>query len=256
MARKLLNVDSNAKTVKGQKQGYMTGVLYLAPWKVAGINMCAMAEVAGCFKGCLFTAGRGGIAKDRATFATPVGDLPDNAIIRARIARTRLYAEDIEAFGRQLVKEIEALQRKAARKGLIPVVRPNGTSDIQWELLKLEAFGGVTVFERFPDIQFYDYTKIAKRFRRELPANYHLSLSYSEANEAYARSCKEAREKYNASLVVVLRSERFKQALLVGDPTAVDGDETDLRFLDAPGSLVYLRAKGAARRDTSGFVIG
>ena len=28
-AKKLLNIDNNAKTVKGQKQGYMTAILYL-----------------------------------------------------------------------------------------------------------------------------------------------------------------------------------------------------------------------------------
>jgi hypothetical protein len=39
------------------------------------------------------------------------------------------------------------------------------------------------LFERFPDVAFVDYTKIARRFERALPPNYHLTLSRSETNE-------------------------------------------------------------------------
>lgn len=255
---KLLNIDANAKTVKGQKQGYMTAVMYLAPYKAAGINVCPMAELAGCWKGCLNTAGRGGIAKDRATFDTPAGALPDNAIQRARIKRTRLYADDRDAFMLQLAKEIRAFVLKAGRKGLTPVVRLNGTSDIQWELQPAVDGDKVyaNIFAMFPDIQFYDYTKIAKRFGRELPTNYALSLSYSEASERYRSIAMKAYRDYDASLVVVVRDKAAKAKYLeqAGDD-GVDGDATDLRFLDAPGSLVYLKAKGSARQDQSGFVI-
>ena len=37
-SKKLLNIDNNAKTVKGQKYGYMTAVLYLAPSNESGFN--------------------------------------------------------------------------------------------------------------------------------------------------------------------------------------------------------------------------
>lgn len=253
---KLLNIDSNAKTVKGQKHGFMTAVMYLAPYKSAGINVCPMAELAGCVAGCLNTAGRGGIAKDRATF-TPYGEtLPDNTIQRARISRTRLFAEDREQFLFQLGREIEAFVKKAARKGLVPVVRLNGTSDIKWENIKSVAFGGGNVFDYFDAIQFYDYTKIANRFNRPLPANYSLSLSYSEASERYRAITMEAYRTHNAPLIVVVRDAAAKAKYLEqANGDGVDGDEHDLRFLDAPGSLVYLKAKGSARKDTSGFVI-
>jgi len=131
--RKLLNVDANAKTVKGQAQGYLTAVLYLAPYKMSGINVCPMAEQAGCHVGCLNTAGRGGISKGSKRFKTPAGMVPDNAIQRARIARTKLFANDQPEFFRRLYQEIRALIRKADRMGLTPVVRMNGTSDILWE---------------------------------------------------------------------------------------------------------------------------
>lgn len=260
---KLLNIDSNAKTVKGQKRGYMTAVMYLAPFKAAGINVCPMAEMAGCSAACLNTAGRGGIAKGRATMAPYGVELPDNAIQAARIWRTRFYADDRAGFMNQLAKEIQAFIRKAERASLIPVVRLNGTSDIRWEIQDVTVNGqtieGRTIFDLFPDVQFYDYTKIPNRFRRQLPANYALSLSYSGASERYAGLCEEAQATYDASLVMVARDaeakERYLQQAKEAGREAVDGDEHDLRFLDGPGSIVVLKAKGAARKDTTGFVL-
>ena len=184
--RKLLNIDANAKTVKGQKVGWMTAVLYLAPYKASGFNVCPMAEQAGCHVGCLNTAGRGGISKGSKRFKTPAGMLPDNLIQRARIARTRLYVDDRHEFMRRLYQEIRAFLRKAERAGMQPAIRLNGTSDLQWEKIPFPVSDNkrgihmvyTNVMSAFPDVQFYDYTKIYKRFEREQPSNYHLSLSY------------------------------------------------------------------------------
>jgi len=246
---KLLNIDANAKTVKGQKQGYMTAVLYLAPYSTSGVNLCPMADQAGCAAGCLNTAGRGGIAKDKAVFATDGGDLPDNAIQRARIARSDLFNKDRDAFMRQLIAEIQAFIRKAERKGLVPVVRLNGTSDILWETIAID---GKTIFDVFPAVQFYDYTKVFKRVMRPLPENYHLSVSYSEASQKYALSAATVTQRSDINLVVVFR-DKLPETYL-GRPVR-NGDESDLRFLDDTGVIVGLKAKGRAKHDTSGFVI-
>lgn len=245
---KLLNIDANAKTVKGQKQGYMTAVLYLAPYKASGYNVCPMAEKAGCYEGCLNTAGRGGIAKNSATIETPAGWLPDNAIQNARITRTKMYFENRDAFMAQLVREIDAFLRKADKAGLIPAIRLNGTSDIEWERRHPE------LFERFADVQFYDYTKIPQRFTRTLPSNYHLSLSFSNADSEYAAMCNRAHATDGANLVMVMRTKQAKDQNASAS-FAVDGDEHDLRFLDPAGSLVYLYAKGRAKHDETGFVL-
>jgi hypothetical protein len=252
----LLNIDANAKTVKGQKRGYMTAVLYLAPWKVSGINVCPFAEQAGCAATCLNTAGRGGIASKR--FRTAAGLMPDNAAQRARIARTRFFHEDRDGFMTLLQREIELFIGRAERKGLTPVVRLNGTSDIVWERIPVRsaypvASFGATIFDVFPDLQFYDYTKIAKRFGRPRPDNYHLCLSYSLASRKYAETCTRAHEEHGASLIVVVRDDEVKQFHV--DLGGIDGDEHDLRFLDPDGSMVYLKAKGRARKETNGFVI-
>lgn len=258
---KLLNIDANAKTVKGQKVGFMTAVLYLAPFKMAGINVCPMAELAGCWKGCLNTAGRGGISKGSKRMRTPVGLVPANDIQRCRIKRTKLWAEERDTFWIQLHKEITAFVKKAERKGLTPTVRLNGTSDIRWENFTPYYPGGYahTIFEMFPDVQFYDYTKIPNRFRNELPENYHLSLSFSNASERYAEMCWDAHHRYNASLVMVYRTKddiaNARTWYEECGQRVVDGDANDLRFLDTPKSIVMLKAKGKARTDKSGFVL-
>ena len=253
---KLLTIDANPKTVKGNAQGFMTAVLHLAPANASGYQVCAMAELAGCIAGCLNTAGRGGIAKGAAVFETPAGLLPDNVIQAARIRRTRFFFEDREGFMAQLVREIAAFIVRAKRKGLVPTVRLNGTSDIAWERVAF-TYGGTeyaSIFHAFPEVQFYDYTKHPKRPLQAMPSNYHLSLSYSGASHRFADLTLSAHAK-GAPLVVVVRNANAKAQLLDLVPHSIDGDETDLRFLDAPGSLVVLKAKGKARQDRSGFVI-
>lgn len=245
---RLLTVG-NPKTEKGESLGYLTAILHLAPATLAGfrsksgllVTVCAKAT-AGCIAACLNTAGRGGIFK--------AGE-STNAIQEARIGRTLWYFTDRESFLATLAAEIAALEKKAKRLGLKLAVRLNGTSDIQYER---EA---AWLFAMFPGVIFYDYTKIAKRFTRgALPVNYRLTYSYSEAPEA----AEEARAVLAAggNVAVVFRSKavraRYMSEGWQGAPV-IDGDATDLRFLDAPGAVVGLYAKGRARRDASGFVI-
>jgi hypothetical protein len=241
---KLLNVDANAKTVKGQKVGYLTGILYLAPYDVSGINVCAMSELAGCRKTCLFVQGRAATFGGKKVFTAPNGkQYRDNSIIRCRIKRTDLFHNDRQAFLTQMEKEIHALIRKGGRVNLIPTVRLNGTSDIRWENIKFE--NGDTLFTRFPDLQFYDYTKLNNR--KNIPSNYHLSWSYSEATKRYALLMPT-----NINPVVVFNGGL--PATFLGKKV-VDGDTNDLRFLDPTGIVVGLKAKGSAKKDTSGFVV-
>ena len=241
----LLNIDANAKTVKGQKKGYLTGVVYLAPFNVSGINVCPMAELANCWETCLFVQGRAGISAGSVKFTADDGrEYSDNRIIRARIERTKFFHEDREGYLIQLEKEITALIRKADSMEFIPAVRLNGTSDIRWENVHFK--NGDTIFSRFPDMIFYDYTKISNR--KNLPKNYHLSWSYSEASERYANM-----RPVDLNWVVVFSNKNFPDTFL--GRKVIDGDETDLRFLDDSGIVVGLKAKGSAKKDTSGFVV-
>ena len=250
---KLLNVDANAKTIKGQKRGFMTAVLYLSPGNLSGTELCAMSTLAGCRTACLSTAGRGGIAAGRAVFTAPNGDtLPDNAIQHARLARTALFLNDNAAFMAQLVREITAFVAKAKRAGLVPVVRLNGTSDIRWEDISVQ--GKANVFALFPRLRFYDYTKLPNRRRAIGVRNYSLTFSYSHVPE-FAPVVARAVATYGADVnYAAVFAGKTLPAHFLGR-AVVNGDESDLRFLDKPGVVVGLTAKGKARRDTSGFVV-
>lgn len=161
----------------------------------------------------------------------------------ARIRKTRWFFSNKDEFMGQLKKDIGAVIRKANRENKIPTVRLNGTSDIPWERVKTK--DGISIFEHFPDLQFYDYTK--RPNRHNLPDNYHLTFSLSEDNDDLAKRSLED----GMNVAVVFRNELPEK--FWGYPVH-DGDETDLRFLDPDGHIIGLKAKGTAKRDDTGFV--
>ena len=236
----------NAKTSKGSKKGYLTGIMYLAPANTLELlnminkskesNLCPFASK-GCKKACLFTAGRGGF----------------NNVKEARINKTKLFFEDREFFMRSLISNIDSGITKAKNKGYELAIRLNGTSDIRWEDIMID---GKNIFDHFPDQIFYDYTKDFKRFDKELPKNYHLTFSMSEGNFVHAISLLE--KGVNVAVVFdTKKTEKFNKTWL--GYSVIDGDETDLRFLDkksrnGKGKIVALRAKGDAKKDKTGFV--
>lgn len=230
----LLSCGTNAKTVKGDGSEYLTAIMYLKPYKTAGINLCAMAEQAKCIDPCLVGAGRGQM----------------DSVQAGRLRKTEWFIRDRAGFMLQLYADLQSFVSYCAKRGIHPCVRLNGTSDIRWELIGVNGFRNV--MEAFPMVTFYDYSKIANR--RGLPANYHLTWSYSAANEAYA--AQHAIAKANGlNIAVVFRRKGDIPATFLGLPT-VDGDRDDMRFLDPKGVVVALYAKGKAKQDQSGFVVG
>ena len=159
---------------------------------------------------------------------------------RRLLALDLAYHFDKPRFIETIKKSIKSLVTKANNKGLTPVVRLNGTSDILWERT-------TDILASFPTTQFYDYTKVGKRFLWDIPANYHLTFSLAENNDADARLALSK----GHNVAAVFRKDI--PASLWGF-SVVNGDETDLRFLDVPGVVIGLKAKGKARKDTSGFV--
>jgi hypothetical protein len=233
----LLTVSTDAKTVKGEKLGILTGVLYLAPADVSGHEVCPKAS-AGCKAACLYTAGRGVMAP----------------VAAGRVNRTLWFFEDRVSFMSTLVADIERVIRKAGRDGMTPAIRLNGTSDIAWEKIRCVRDGVPfrNVMLAFPDVQFYDYTKIRGRKSAIALPNYHLTFSLAEDNDSDAFNA--ITEGYNVSVVMNLRKKDAKPSTWSGYPV-VDGDVSDVRFGDPDGGyIVALTAKGKARYDTSGFV--
>lgn len=234
---KLLSVSADAKTIKGQKMGYLTGVMYMAPHTISGYQVCPKASE-GCRIACLYTAGRGVYTNTQ----------------QSRIAKTRYFHTEREAFMAQLVLEVEALIRKAKRENYSPVVRLNGTSDLPWEKFKCVRAGVeyASIMEAFPEIMFYDYTKILGRSKALELNNYSLTFSLAEDNDKEA--IKALEQGYNVAVVMNTGRSEPKPDTWGGFPV-VDGDETDLRFLDPRGGhIVALFPKGTARKDTLGFV--
>jgi len=234
----LLTVE-NSKTIKGEKFGYKTFILYLSPNTTNdfGKNLCPMATK-GCIKGCLYTSGYAKIFK---------------TVNEARIRKANYYITDRYAFLNDLYYDIKLAQVIADRENLIPVFRLNGTSDIQWENIKIR--DDKNVFQLFPDLQFYDYTKIVNRFDKKLPINYNLTFSYSKEEDYYNGQIDNLSIKLlkkDINVAVVFRNELPKTYL--GFPV-VNGDESDLRFNDHSGVIIGLKSKGDAKKDTTGFVI-
>ena len=224
---KLLNIDNNYKTVKGQQYGYKTAILYLAPSINSGYNVCPQASE-GCKSACLYTSGHGRF---------------DN-VKQGRINKTRWYIQERESFLIQLKKEIKNFVNNCKKNNFIPCVRLNGTSDISWE--------NMGILQEFPTVQFYDYTKVFKRMKMycngQMPSNYHLTYSLNEDNKELAFEVLKMKGNISAVFRKYLPTEYEGYQV-------VNGDESDLRFLDKKNCIVGLIAKGDAKKDSSGFVL-
>ena len=228
---------TNPKTIKGEKDGYLTGILYLSPAdSVTKETLCPYAKIAGCIDGCLYTAGRG--------IMKPVH--------MARVRKTIFYLFYRKAFMTILATDIKKLKRKAKRDGLTLVIRLNGTSDIQWEHVPYTDLHGksyTNIFEAFPEITFYDYSKIPTR---KVPENYHLTFSYSDRPE-YAKVVAKSKAKNPTRNIAVVFNGEPPTSFL--GKTVISGDNNDLRFTDPENVVVGLTDKGKAKHDTSGFVV-
>jgi hypothetical protein len=225
---KLLST-ANPKIQKGTEKGYLSFILHLAPATLSGHEVCPK-RTKGCTDACLNTAGRGGMFKRGET---------TNVIQRARIRKTEYFFADREAFMEDLVTDIMKAVNFARRKGLKPVFRLNGTSDLSWEKYPTR-YGADNIFDQFPTLQFYDYTKVLGRKIADIP-NYHLTFSAADGNDADVQ--KALAQGMNVTVVYDKIPEGVYSA-----------DEDDLRFLDPKLGIIGLKAKGRAKKDTSGFV--
>jgi hypothetical protein len=229
---KLLNAG-NYKTRKGEKMGYKTYGIHLAPHKLSGYNVCPKASK-GCSAACLNTAGRGAMS----------------SVQRARIAKTIQFFKDRPGFMSSLIKEVTAAVKQANKQGKIPCFRLNLTSDLSWESIR---YNGQTILEMFPNVTFYDYTADASRMTRflssDMPSNYHLTFSRKEStpNEL-------VKGFLNSGGNVAIVFRKSLPTTYFG-ANVIDGDDTDLRFLDGKGVVVGLKEKGKAKKDDSGFVV-
>ena len=234
----LLSKD-NHKTIKGEKYGFITYILYMSPFTVnsKGINVCSHASK-GCAESCLVGSGMGGMYEN---------------VRMGRVRKTEYFLADRIGFLTDLKNEIAKLLKKHEGKDKV-VFRLNGTSDLRYE--KFKVFEGKNIFEVYPDVQFYDYTKNYLRFDSELPKNYYLTFSRSETNGEKALEI--LKRGYNVAMVFDTLPDTYMGYKVV------NGDESDLRFKDEKNVIVGLKYKkitGKSGKEknlaayASGFVI-
>ena len=228
--RKLLsNGSSNAKTKKNDRP---TKILYMKPTMVEGKEMCPFATT-GCRAACLNTAGRGVFSN----------------VQESRYNRTLMYVREKKKFLEQIAKEVNGSAKFYARKGEEFAVRLNGTSDqpLVESLIKQEGVHENAVF--------YDYTKNPKKPGQRYLASGHryvVTLSYSGENE---EGCVDALKRgANCAVVFSTKKDNILPDTWNGFKV-VDGDVRDDLMLDVSGVVLGLRAKGKAKKDTSGFVV-
>ena len=208
---------NNTKILKGRDRGYLVHGMHLSPgW------LCPRAS-SGCLRACLNTAGHGIYRRTQ----------------EARARKSKLFKEHTLAFLELLEQDIIQAEKYALKKNLIPVFRLNLTSDIPWECYGIP--------QKFPHLQFYDYTKISERHP---PDNYHLTFSRSESLSNHLEAKQWLQSGSNVAVV-------FHKALpqTYWNYPVVSGDEDDLRFLDPKPVIIGLSAKGRGKKDTTGFVV-
>ena len=239
--RKPLLSTNNAKTIKGEKLGYMTYILYMSPFTAnsKGINVCSHASK-GCADSCLVGSGFGGMY---------------TSVMQGRINKTEYFLSKRTEFLFQLKEEIEKAILKNKDKAIV-TFRLNGTSDLPYEKYKVFDNGTKNIFEMFPDVQFYDYTKNYLRFDKILPKNYHLTFSRSETNEE--KSLELLSRGFNVAMVFDKLPSSYKGF------EVINADADDLRFLDKKGVICGLKykkmtGKGGAEKNKlayeSGFIV-
>ena len=217
------SVASSSKIAKGLKYNEMTYILYLAPAEQSGYNVCPMSTEE-CRTACLTESGHNRI------------DVKKNNINKARIKKTKLFFEHRQFFMGWLVAEIEKAKYDAEQLGYTFSVRLNGTSDIEPTRFQ---HNGMVLFELFDDVQFYDYTKVSKRFGLlQFYPNYDLTYSFSGYN---MMQCIDLLENKRGRVAMVFEGKQLPKTFM--GYKVIDGDEYDMRHLDEQGVIVGLKFK-------------
>ena len=232
------SINASAKLLKSGKVSHQyTYGLYLAPASVSGYNVCSHSTPE-CRMGCLNTSGRAGIEEFAGT----------SIIHDARVKKTKMFYEQPQFFIAWLMAEIEAGQRKAKKDGYFFSVRLNCTSDIDWANVLIN---GKNIFDTYPEISFYDYTKNPNKFIGK-PSNYHLTLSYTGRNWHLCEAV--LQRGFNVAMVFDVKTEAELPTEYKGYQV-INGDLTDYRIDDAKGIIVGLKWKRIANREAERMVL-
>jgi hypothetical protein len=220
------SVNQTVKHLKAFDYNEMTYALYLSPANKSGYEVCPK-RTAECTAFCLDESGMNRF------------NMKEEAINKSRIKKTKLFFEERQFFMAWLVAEITAAKRIAEKKGYTFSVRLNNTSDLSPEQFYMDVDGRkMNILQLFPDVTFYDYTKVANRMRLlDKYPNYDLTFSYSGENLA---ECMDMLQNDKARIAVVFRN---KLPETFWGREVVDGDLYDMRYKDAKNVIVGLKFK-------------
>ena len=244
-------LSENPKTIKSDIKTY---ILHLAPSKQSGIiNVCPSAL--NCAKLCLHHSG------NKLYYPTKV---------KSRINNTIAFNDSQNDFMNILILNIIRNFRKNNNE--LTAYRLNGTSDILFENIQIYISVGLSdfiynkfsfninsgyysnifdIFKFEKNIIFYDYTKNKREYQNLLNEfNYHLTFSFDgESNKININRCYEAMEQ-NINIASVINYKKkeilptkFYSKIFDINFDCIDGDNDDMRFLDAKNKLVLLRFK-------------
>ena len=244
-------LSENPKTIKSDIKTY---ILHLAPSKQSGIiNVCPSAL--NCAKLCLHHSG------NKLYYPTKV---------KSRINKTIAFNDSQNDFMNILILNIIRNFRKNNNE--LTAYRLNGTSDILFENIQIYISVGLSdfiynkfsfninsgyysnifeIFKHEKNIIMYDYTKNKREYQNLLNEfNYHLTFSFDgESNKINIDRCYEAMEQ-NINIASVINYKKkeilptkFYSKIFDINFDCIDGDNDDMRFLDAKNKLVLLRFK-------------
>lgn len=220
-------VSISQKHAKAETYNEHTYTIYLAPANSSGFEVCP-GRTAECTRLCLNMSGRNKIGSYTA----------DNKIEKARIKKTQLLHENREFFVNWVIEEIKTAKAKAEALGFRFSVRLNNTSDISPEMFYVRKNGvKMNLLQIFPDVQFYDYTKVASRVSlvKKYP-NYDLTYSFSGVN---LDTCLEMLK--NNIRVAMVFAPKLPETYL--GYTVENGDLFDMRYLQPKNIIVGLKFK-------------
>ena len=237
--------EINHKLKKNSKLGYYTSSLNLAHSDLSGFNVCPIANkltenednknTSNCSSWCV---GYNGFASFQPN------------VMESRINKTLSYFTDRQAFLDRLVIEINNAIKLAKKKDLKPTFRLNAYSDIRYENDIIQ--DNKNIFELFPNVTFYDYTKL---LNRKIPKNYQLTYSHHKAD---FKATSEAL--LNGMNVAIVFEKLPKMINIKGiEYIVINGDETDLRIDEKIGNksvVVGLKFKGSKKKLNNALIEG
>jgi len=234
------SVNMTTKHKKGFKYNELNYSLYLSPAKSSGYEVCP-GRTDECTRLCLNESGMN----------TMTQKVKGDVINACRITKTRLFIENREYFVRWMIDEIMSTKKKAEKLGYGFNVRINNTSDIDPRTMSIRENGIVkNVLDIFPDVQFYDYTKVAGRTAiLERYPNYDLTYSFTGYNWDVCLNM------LNGGIRVAVVFMKVPETY-EGYPV-IDGDLYDNRTKDAGPVIIGLKYKRTRNRPlpTDKFVI-